>query len=80
MNMNDLVDNSEINEVMEILENMSDEELAVKLLQEFNAKTKELGQLLVNKDPNLNHAHWKTQCDDAKKEVDRLVKEIKSYK
>ena len=78
--MNDLIDNKEVEEVMGILEEMADEELAVKLLQEFNAKTKELGTLLMNQDPSLDHGHWKAQCDDAKKEVDEIVAQIKKHK
>ena len=78
--MNELIDNTEINEVMEILENLEDEALAVELLKEFNSKTKELGQLLLNKDDSLDHAVWKTECDDLKKEVDNLISKIKSHK
>jgi len=80
MEMKDLVDNKEVEEVMGILEEMSDEELAVTLLKDFNAKTKELGTLLLNQDPSLEHGHWKAQCDDAKKAVEDIVAEIKKYK
>lgn len=78
--MNELIDNKEMEEVMGILERMSDEELAVVLLREFNAKTKALGTLLMNHDPNLDHGNWKAQCDDAKKEVDEIVAKIRTYK
>ncbi len=78
--MNEMIDNKDMNEVMDILERMSDEELAVVLLKEFNAKTKALGQLLMNHDSELDHGHWKAQCDDAKKEVDDIVAKIKKSK
>lgn len=78
--MKDLIDNKEVVEVMNILEDMQDEELAVEFLKEFNAKTKALGTLLMNHDPSLDHGHWKAQCDDAKKEVDDIVAKIKSHK
>ena len=77
--MKELLDNSEVNEVMEILENMQDEELAVSLLKEFNEKTKALGELLVNRDKNLQHGEWKAQSDDAKKSLDELISRIKSF-
>lgn len=77
--MNDMIDNTEVTEVMGILEEMEDELLAVELLKDFNALTKQFGQLLLNKDPGLDHAHWKTQCDDVKGEVDKLVKRIKTF-
>jgi dsDNA-specific endonuclease/ATPase MutS2 len=76
----DLIDNQEVNEVMEILENMEDEALAVELLKQFNEKTKKLGQLITNRYTTLDHANWKVECDDAKKEVDDLIKKIKSHK
>ena len=78
--MADFIDNKEINEVMEILEEMADEELAVSLLKELNEKTKALGTLIVNRDKALDHAEWKTQADDAKKQVDDLVAKIRSCK
>ncbi len=78
--MENILDNSEINEVMNILENMSDEELSVQLLREFNNKTKELGTLLMNKDQNLDHGEWKTRCDDAKKAVDKVIEQIMKHK
>ncbi len=54
-----MIDNSEIEEVMEILESLEDETLAVSLLQEFNEKTKALGQLVMNMDKSLEHDEWK---------------------
>ncbi len=33
----------------------------------------------MNQDPKLDHGHWKAQCDDAKKAVEEVVKEIFSY-
>lgn len=65
---------------MNVLENMDDEVLSVKLLKQFNDHTKKLGTLLMNRDPNLSHAEWKVQCDDAKKEVDQIVSEIMKNK
>jgi len=72
-----MIDNTEIEEIMEKLETLEDEALAVSLLKEFNEKTKILGQLVMDMDKNLDHAEWKAKCDDAKKEVDDLVKKIK---
>jgi hypothetical protein len=71
------IENIEIDEVMEILENMEDEQLAVIKLKEFNDATKVLGELLMNLDKELSHDEWKVRCDHAKKEVERIVDEIK---
>lgn len=79
MDINQLIDNTDLNKVMEVLENMEDEQLSVKLLKEFNDRTKQLGELIMNRDPELDHAHWKAQCDDAKKAVERVVEEIFSH-
>ena len=35
--------------------------------KQFNDKTKALGQLITNKDPNLSHSDWEKLCSDAKK-------------
>ncbi|AYF44181.1 hypothetical protein BALOs_1174 [Halobacteriovorax sp. BALOs_7] len=79
MNLKDLIDNQDMNKVMDVLENMEDEQLSVELLKKFNDRTKELGELIMNQDPKLDHGHWKAQCDDAKKAVEEVVKEIFSY-
>jgi hypothetical protein len=71
-----MFDNSEIQRILLKLENLADEELAVKLLQEFNRTSSELGKLLMNRDPSLGHAEWKDRCDDAKERLDALVKRI----
>ena len=39
-----------------------------------------LGQLLINHDASLDHAHWKVRCDDARRAVEKTVEEIMSYK
>lgn len=71
------IENIEIDEVMEILENLEDEQLAVIKLKEFNDATKVLGELLMNLDKDLGHDEWKVRCDHAKKDVERIVDEIK---
>lgn len=71
-----MIDNSEIERILNILENLEDEELAVKLLREFNRTSSELGKLLLNQDPSLSHAEWKDRCDDAQERLDAIVKKI----
>ena len=71
-----MLDNKEINRLLEILENCEDEELAVKLLQDFNGASKHLGKLLLNLDKSLQHDEWKNQCDSAQRELDEVVKKI----
>lgn len=72
------IDNTELDEIMNKLENLEDEQLAVVKLQEFNKATIVLGELLMNLNKDLSHGEWKAACDEAKKEVDRIVSEIKA--
>jgi len=71
-----MIDNSELERILTKLENMEDEELAVKLLGEFNRTSSELGKLLLNRDPSLNHGEWKDLCDDARDRLEAIVKRI----
>lgn len=71
-----MLDNQEINEILEKLENLEDEELAVELLKEFNSASKILGKLLLNLDKSLGHDEWKRQCDEAQSRLDRVVARI----
>ncbi len=75
-----MLDNQEINRLLEILENCEDEELAVKLLQDFNGASKRLGKLLLNLDKSLPHDEWKKQSDLAQKVLDNIVAMIYSLK
>lgn len=76
--MKNMIDNTEVEQVLAKLESLEDEALAVQLLREFNDSTKELGVLLMNKDQSLDHEEWKKQCDDAKDKVDSIVVKIKA--
>lgn len=71
-----MLDNQEINKLLEILENLDDEELAVELLKEFNSSSKDLGKLLLNLDKDLDHNEWKLQCQVAQKKLDTVVTRI----
>lgn len=71
-----MLDNQEINEILEKLENLDDEELAVELLREFNASSKKLGKLVLNLDKSLSHDEWKTECDKARAELNNVIKRI----
>ncbi len=71
-----MIDNSEINKILAVLEEMEDEQKAAHLLSEFNKKTKELGELVLNKEQNLDHSEWKKLCDNAKEQVDSVIAEI----
>lgn len=71
-----MLDNHEVNALLEKLENLEDEALAVELLKEFNAASGILGKLLLNLDKSLAHDEWKSQCDKAQKRVDDIVKRI----
>ncbi|OFZ27550.1 MAG: hypothetical protein A2381_18785 [Bdellovibrionales bacterium RIFOXYB1_FULL_37_110] len=71
-----IIDNQEIDLIMEKLESLEDEKLAVLLLKEFNDATGNYGKLLMNKDLSLTHEEWKKNCDQAQSKVDRIVKKI----
>lgn len=74
-----MIDNSDIERILEKLENLEDEELAVSLLKEFNRSSSELGRLLLNLDNSLTHAEWKNRCDQAKLALDEIIKKINTY-
>lgn len=71
------LDNTEVNEILEKLERMKNESLAVDLLREFNEATKEHGTILLNKNPNLDHEKWKNRCDKAQERVSKIIKKIR---
>ncbi len=78
--MEKLIDNTEIEGVLDVLENMEDEELAASLLAEFNEATKHHGKLLMNKDPKLSDEDWKKICDDAASEVALILSKIQEQR
>lgn len=61
---------------MEALESCEDEELATRLLKEFNDRSKEWGRLMLNLDPDLDHMEWKGQCEEARKKLDETIEKI----
>lgn len=71
-----MLDNQEINEILEKLENLEDEELAVELLREFNLASKKLGKLVLNLDKSIPHEEWKKECVVAQDELSRVIKRI----
>lgn len=71
-----MIDNKEIEKILEKLENLEDEELAVNLLKEFNNSSSVLGKLLLNLDKNLTHDEWKNLCNEAQEKLDQVVKKI----
>lgn len=71
-----MLDNQEINEILEKLENLEDEELAVELLREFNLASKKLGKLVLNLDKSIPHEEWKKECNVAQEELNSVIKRI----
>lgn len=78
--MTEVIDNKEIEDVLDILENMEDEELAASLLAEFNEATKNHGKLVMNRDPKLSNEEWKIKCDTAAQEVSAILSKIQEYR
>lgn len=71
-----MINNSEINKILEKLENLEDEVLAVELLKEFNLASSELGKVLLNLDNNIGNDEWKKLCDDAQLRLNLIMKKI----
>jgi hypothetical protein len=71
-----MIDNSEIERILEKLENLKDEKLAVELLKEFNRASSELGKLLLNLDKSLTQEEWKILCGKAQSRLDQIVIKI----
>jgi len=71
-----VLDNSELESVMEKLENLEDEVLAVSLLKEFNDASSEYGKLIINHSEELSHEQWKDECDKAKIRLDDILEKI----
>ncbi len=71
-----MLDNAELEALMGKLEELEDEELAVKLLREFNDATSSYGKLILNQNQELSHEQWKEDCDKAKDKVDSIIKKI----
>ncbi|MBC7429363.1 MAG: hypothetical protein H7336_12165 [Bacteriovorax sp.] len=74
-----MIDNNEIERILDKLENLEDEVLAVELLKEFNRSSSELGKLLLNLDNKLTHDEWKSLCDTAQTRLNQVVKRIDQY-
>jgi hypothetical protein len=71
-----MIDNSEIENILDKLENMEDELLAVELLKEFNCASAELGRILLNLDSKLTNEEWISQCELAQKNLDNIREKI----
>ncbi|MBP9681393.1 MAG: hypothetical protein KBD76_08305 [Bacteriovorax sp.] len=71
-----MIDNNEIERILEKLENLENEQLAVELLREFNLASSELGKLLLNLDQSLTHEEWKKRCDKAQQKLNSIIKKI----
>ena len=71
-----MIHNTEINKILEKLENLEDEVLAVELLKEFNLASSHLGKLLLNLDKNIESKEWKNLCDAAQLKLNSIIKKI----
>jgi hypothetical protein len=73
------IDNSETLQVLEKLENLEDQDVAIRYLKKLNDKTSALGKYVMNRDHSVDHGTWKLRCDELQKDVDKLVSEIMSF-
>ncbi|MCB9061109.1 MAG: hypothetical protein H6622_06280 [Halobacteriovoraceae bacterium] len=74
----EMIDTADNDEIMAILEEMEDQQEAVRLLRNLNDLSRELGTLIFNVDPNLKNSEWKSKCDQLRMKIDDLVIYIKS--
>ena len=74
-----MIDNKEIQRILDKLENLEDEVLAVELLKEFNRSSSDLGKLLLNLDTKLSHDEWKDLCNKAQDRLSDIVNKIDQY-
>jgi hypothetical protein len=74
-----MIDNKEIQRILDKLENLEDEVLAVELLREFNRASSDLGKLLLNQDAKLGHDEWKKCCDKAQDRLNEIVSKIDQF-
>lgn len=73
-----ILDTQEMDRVLSKLESMDDEELAVKMLREFNDLTAQLGKLINNRDSSLETEAWKKMCDDAQTKIDNFLERLEN--
>ena len=69
---------NEMNEILEKLEGLEDEALAVSLLKELNDLRTAHAKLLMNTDSNLSHEEWKKESDLVANKINALVEKIKN--
>ncbi len=68
--------NTNLEDVMNALESLSDEKLALNLLKEFNDASSKWGKLMMNQDEALEHKVWKQEADQAKEKLDKVLLKI----
>lgn len=73
-----ILDTQEMDRVLSKLESMDDEELAVKMLREFNDLTAQLGKLINNRDSSLETEAWKKMCDDVQTKIDNFLERLEN--
>ena len=75
--MSKVIDTSEWNDIIDILENLSDENLAAKWLSDLTRLNRELGDLILQTDSDISDDDWKKKCDDKKAQIEELVQLIR---
>ncbi len=68
--------NDELEAIIEKLEELEDEKLAVELLKELNSLSSQHGKLILNRDPSLTHDEWKKSCDEVSDKLEQLIEKI----
>lgn len=71
-----MFDMNELNRLTEKLENMQDQQLAIKYLSSFSQTKSSFDQLVANRDTDLSHDEWKKQCDKLQRQLNLLVEQI----
>ena len=73
-----MIDNNEMERVLNLIENLPDNDLSIKLLKEFSEKHKNFSKSLFDKNPEISHDEWKQKCTQAKLEIDNFLSRLES--
>ena len=73
-----MLDTTEMERVLSLIESLPDNEVSIKFLKEFSEKHKNFSKILFDKNPELSHDEWKQKCTQAKLEIDEFLSRLES--
>ena len=73
-----MLDTTEMERVLGLIENLPDNEVSIRFLKEFSEKHKNFSKILFDKSPEISHEEWKQKCAQAKLEIDDFLSRLES--